>query len=274
MPHFRFEAYGEGFFGKLLHGRGFLPEWVLRWVRPKFRAFAGSPATGPTPRPARPPRRRLAQSSIARELRSTARKSLENATFYHGVALPRQSCAGVAKTPLSFAPPLPLCYIFREARDWARQWFVPFFHGRAGIPGPQKLIQNQSLRGETMTRRLVTVALVGAMAVAFSAGAAAQANPNNSGYVLSATAPPENNVCAQRHARAIFAGAPGTGRPRWRSSSATRISCRSRPPPGRRPAAAPPPPPPPPPAPGPLRRRRCRRSRWRRRRCSTSTRPC
>ena len=29
MPHLGFEAYGEGFFGKLLHGRGFLPEWVL-----------------------------------------------------------------------------------------------------------------------------------------------------------------------------------------------------------------------------------------------------
>ena len=45
-----------------------------------------------------------------------------------------------------------------------------------------------------MTRRFVTVALVGAMAVGVSTGAAAQANPTNSGYVLSATAPPDNNV--------------------------------------------------------------------------------
>ena len=43
MPHFGFEAYGEGFFGKLLHGRGFLPEGVLCWVRPNFRALAGFP---------------------------------------------------------------------------------------------------------------------------------------------------------------------------------------------------------------------------------------
>jgi hypothetical protein len=43
MPHFGFEAYGEGFFGKLLHGRGFLPEGVQRWVRPNFRTLAGFP---------------------------------------------------------------------------------------------------------------------------------------------------------------------------------------------------------------------------------------
>ncbi len=29
MPHFAFEAYGYGFFGKLLHGQGFLPEVAL-----------------------------------------------------------------------------------------------------------------------------------------------------------------------------------------------------------------------------------------------------
>jgi len=45
-----------------------------------------------------------------------------------------------------------------------------------------------------MTRRFVTVALVGAMAVGVSTGAAAQANPTNSGYVLSATGAPDNNV--------------------------------------------------------------------------------
>ena len=45
-----------------------------------------------------------------------------------------------------------------------------------------------------MTRRFVTGALVGAMAVGVSTGVAAQANPTNSGYVLSATAPPDNNV--------------------------------------------------------------------------------
>ena len=43
MAHLGFEAYGEGFFGKLLHERGFLPERVLLRVRSKFRAFAGPP---------------------------------------------------------------------------------------------------------------------------------------------------------------------------------------------------------------------------------------
>ena len=45
-----------------------------------------------------------------------------------------------------------------------------------------------------MTRRLVTGAVVGAMAVVFSTGAAAQANPTNSGYVLDAQTPPATNV--------------------------------------------------------------------------------
>ncbi len=45
-----------------------------------------------------------------------------------------------------------------------------------------------------MTRRLVTGALVGALAAVFSAGAAAQANPNNTGYWVSPQTPPETNV--------------------------------------------------------------------------------
>ena len=45
-----------------------------------------------------------------------------------------------------------------------------------------------------MTRRIVTGALVGALAIAFSTGVAAQANPQNSAYVLSAQMPPDNNI--------------------------------------------------------------------------------
>jgi OOP family OmpA-OmpF porin len=48
-----------------------------------------------------------------------------------------------------------------------------------------------------MTRRIVTGALVGALAVAFSTGVGAQAyeaNPQNSAYVLSVQTPPESNV--------------------------------------------------------------------------------
>ncbi|HET7098536.1 MAG TPA: OmpA family protein [Casimicrobiaceae bacterium] len=45
-----------------------------------------------------------------------------------------------------------------------------------------------------MTRRLITGALIGAMSAAFSAGAAAQANPQNTGYWISVQTPPETNV--------------------------------------------------------------------------------
>lgn len=45
-----------------------------------------------------------------------------------------------------------------------------------------------------MTCRLVTSALVGAVATVFAGGAIAQANATNSGYVTSATVPPANNV--------------------------------------------------------------------------------
>ena len=45
-----------------------------------------------------------------------------------------------------------------------------------------------------MTRRLVTGALVGALAAVFSAGAAAQANPTNSGYLLDTQTPPDTNI--------------------------------------------------------------------------------
>ncbi len=98
-----------------------------------------------------------------------------------------------------------------------------------------------------MTRRFVTVALVGAMAVGVSTGAAAQANPTNSGYVLSATAPPDNNVVRN-----------GAGNLCWRTGYWTPamaiVACDPDlvpKPPAPAPVAAPPPPPPPPPAPPP-----------------------
>jgi OOP family OmpA-OmpF porin len=100
-----------------------------------------------------------------------------------------------------------------------------------------------------MTRRIVTGALVGALAVAFSTGVAAQANPQNSAYVLSPQTPPDSNV--------------------WRNGTAERLCWRTgywtpaqaivecdpdfvpKPPPPPPPPAAAPPPPPPPPAPPP-----------------------
>jgi OOP family OmpA-OmpF porin len=98
-----------------------------------------------------------------------------------------------------------------------------------------------------MTRRIVTGALVGALAVAFSTGAAAQANPTNSGYVLSATGAPNNNVLRN-----------GAGNLCWRTGYWTPamaiVECDPDlvpKPPAPAPAMAPPPPPPPPPPPAP-----------------------
>ncbi len=101
-----------------------------------------------------------------------------------------------------------------------------------------------------MTRRIVTGALVGALAVAFSTGAVAQANPQNSAYVLSVQTPPDSNV--------------------WRNGTSERLCWRTGywtpaqaiiecdpdlvpkpPPPAPPPAAVPPPPPPPAPPPPP-----------------------
>jgi len=45
---------------------------------------------------------RLRAMTSAVKLRVMARKSLENATFYHGVALPRQSCAACCQNPTYF----------------------------------------------------------------------------------------------------------------------------------------------------------------------------
>jgi OOP family OmpA-OmpF porin len=101
-----------------------------------------------------------------------------------------------------------------------------------------------------MTRRIVTGALVGALAVVYCTGAAAQANPTNSGYVLSATAPPDNNVVRN-----------GAGNLCWRTGYWTPamaiVACDPDlvpKPPAPAPAPAPavkPPPPPPAPAPKP-----------------------
>jgi len=103
-----------------------------------------------------------------------------------------------------------------------------------------------------MTRRIVTGALVGAMAVVFSAGAAAQANPTNSGYVLSATGAPDNNV--------LRSGANLCWRTGYWSPAMAIVECdpdlvpkkmAEAPKPAAAPPAPPPPPPPPPPAPAP-----------------------
>ena len=104
-----------------------------------------------------------------------------------------------------------------------------------------------------MTRRIVTGALVGALAVAYSTGALAQANPQNSAYVLSATAPPNNNVVRN-----------GAGNLCWRTGYWTpamaTIQCdpdlvpkppAPAPAPGMKPAPAPAPAPKPAPAPAP-----------------------
>ena len=104
-----------------------------------------------------------------------------------------------------------------------------------------------------MTRRLVTGALVGALATVFSAGASAQANPNNTGYWVSPQVPPATNVW-----RSGNYGDPRISNLCWRAGYWTPamaiIECDPdlvpKPvPPAPPPAAVPPPPPPPPPAP-------------------------
>ena len=158
----------------------------------------------------------------------------------------------------------------------------------------QESVQNQSQRGETMTRRLVSGAVAGLVAAAF-AGGAVEAVAQTKGYVTGNRAVPDQRRLRlqrlsdadrwrreerrlQQHRgtvrqpllphRLLDAGhGDHPVRPRSRAEAARR---RRRP---RRAAAA---------AAAcsgrPRRRRRrprqCRRSRWRRRPCSTSTRPC
>jgi OOP family OmpA-OmpF porin len=96
-----------------------------------------------------------------------------------------------------------------------------------------------------MTRRFVTVALVGAMAVGVSTGAAAQANPTNSGYVLSATAPPDNNVV--RNGAGNLCWRTGYWTPAMAFTACDPDLVPKPPAPAPAPAVSPPPPPPPPP---------------------------
>lgn len=115
-----------------------------------------------------------------------------------------------------------------------------------------------------MTRRLVTGVVAGAIAAAFAGSVAAQtkgyvpgvagANPTMSGYVLSATGTPENNVVRSGVYNST-AGLSGnlcyrTGY--WAPSMAIEACDPDLvPKPAPAPAVVPPPPPPPPPAPAP-----------------------
>jgi OOP family OmpA-OmpF porin len=107
-----------------------------------------------------------------------------------------------------------------------------------------------------MTRRFVSGALVGALALLFAAGAAAQANPANSGYWLFGYGTPQANVWRNSNF-----GDPKIGNLCWRtgfwSPSMAIVECdpdlvpKPPAPPPPPPAVAPPPPPPPRPAPPP-----------------------
>ena len=122
-----------------------------------------------------------------------------------------------------------------------------------------------------MTRRLVSGVVVGALAAAFAGSLAAQqvdpksyipgvagCNPQNCGYVLSATGTPDNNVVRS----AVYNGSRGlSGNLCYRTGYWTPAmaieACepdlvpKPPPPPPPAPAPAPPPPPPPPPPPAP-----------------------
>jgi OOP family OmpA-OmpF porin len=123
-----------------------------------------------------------------------------------------------------------------------------------------------------MTRRLVSGVVVGALAATFAGSLAAQpqadpksyipgvagCNPQNCGYVLSATGTPDNNVVRS----AVYNGSRGlSGNLCYRTGYWTPAmaieACepdlvpKPPPPPPPAPAPAPPPPPPPPPPPAP-----------------------
>jgi OOP family OmpA-OmpF porin len=105
-----------------------------------------------------------------------------------------------------------------------------------------------------MTRRLVTGALVGALTAAFSAGALAAVDPNNTAYVVDPYGPPEASLV-----RNANFGDPKIGNLCWRTGYWTPSMAIEEcdpdlvpKPPAPAPAAAPPPPAPPPaPAPAP-----------------------
>jgi OOP family OmpA-OmpF porin len=110
-----------------------------------------------------------------------------------------------------------------------------------------------------MTRRFVSGALVGALASLFAAGAAAQANPTNSGYWLFGYGTPQANVW-----RNSSFGDPKIGNLCWRTGywapSMAIEACdpdlvpkkpAPPPPPPAKPTPPPPPPPSPPPKPAP-----------------------
>jgi hypothetical protein len=146
------------------------------------------------------------------------------------------------------------CAIFSsEAKNKARQGFIQV-SADAQICGFRKNFSKTKVqRGETMTRRFVTGALVGALASVFAAGAAAQANPTNSGYWLFGYGTPDANVWRNSNF-----GDPKIGNLCWRTGywapSMAIVECDPDlvPKPAPAPAVAPPPPPPPPaPAPAP-----------------------
>ncbi len=141
-----------------------------------------------------------------------------------------------------------------------------------------------------MTRRLVSGALIGALATAFAGTSAAQmadpkgyvggTAPASPGYVGNAYPTPTDGTVKS----GVYNGTKGlagnlcyrTGF--WTPAMAT-MECDPdlvpKPPaPAPAPAVVPPPPPRRLLPRRPLRHRKCRRSRWRRRHCSTSTRRC
>jgi hypothetical protein len=110
MPHFGFEAYGKGFFGKLLHGRGILPRKALDDDRRADPDGLGTALCVAGRHPAGRGQPQVTLTSDGGAYRTPrATESLENAKFYHGVALPRQSLASCCGIPVFFCtPPTPV----------------------------------------------------------------------------------------------------------------------------------------------------------------------
>ena len=183
MPHLGFEADREGFFGELLHGRGFR-EGVGDGVgserpgRPACHCGRRRSVVARRAQPADSGRRSTPVQRPAARLagRAVGARPLKTHNFITSLHRRDSRAPQCCRRPgFSLHGGRPVCYISSPKQRIRRVQASDCRRVARILQVRQKLVQNQSQRGETMTRRLVTGALVGAIAAAFAGGAAAQA---------------------------------------------------------------------------------------------------
>jgi hypothetical protein len=115
MPHFGFEAYRQGFFGELLHGRG----RILAVGMESIEKMTKSSRFATVCRLCRHPRRRAWRPEAT--LGGMA-EVFENMRFYHGVVSPLQfAAAPKASRAFSLLPEKCAAIVGRSTKDSARQ---------------------------------------------------------------------------------------------------------------------------------------------------------